>query len=249
MFFLKLRSFKVSYPYPLGYPIKAVIKNFNTRALIGWLFQKYGASIKPEEILVSERIVELPLLHQWLSRVPLDSKSKILEVGHVASSVLLELASLGYNVTGIDLRPYPFTHKNLKSLVGDFLLHDFCDEKFDFIYSLSVIEHFGFTQRYDGEKNVDNRLDEQAFSKMFKLLKASGRVVISVPYSRQVSSGDWFRVYTRDDLERKLGEHFQILEQQFYARGKGQWNKVLDISGDPDSARDGVALFLLSPKS
>ncbi|MFZ2484927.1 MAG: hypothetical protein WAX80_03385 [Minisyncoccia bacterium] len=243
------KKFKVSYPYPLGYPIKVVVTNLNIRALLGWLFQKYGATPESAEILTSERIVELPLLHQWFgSTVATRSKSEILEIGHVASSVSLELASLGHSVTGIDLRSYPFIHHNLMSLVGDFLLYDFKGQ-FDFIYSLSTIEHFGFSNRYDGKEDVDNHLDEDAFYKISKLLKPSGKAVISVPYQRKLEQSAWFRIYTRDELNNKLGKHFNILEQRFCSRENNQWSPVLDQAADPISARDGVAIFLLSHKN
>jgi hypothetical protein len=247
IFFNFKKKFKVSYPYPLGHPIKVVVRRYNMRGLLGWLFQKYASTVKPEEILVSERIVELPLLHQWLGSNKVEGK--ILEVGHAASSVALELASLGHSVTGIDLRSYLFTHANLTSFTDDFLIHDFQNDKFDFIYSLSVIEHFGFTQRYDGKKDVDNQLDEEAFCKMSKLLNQSGRVVISVPYAREQGPSTWFRLYTRDDLNKKLNKHFSIVDQKFYVRKNSQWNQVTDPLDDPDSARDGVAMFLLSIKN
>ncbi len=242
------KKIKVSYPYPLGYPIKVVIRSFGLRALLGWLYQRYATSADEKEILISERIIELPLLHQWLGSISRESRENILEIGHVASSVSLELASLGYSVTGIDLRSYPFGHKNLTSLTGDFISHNFSDQ-FDFIYSLSTIEHFGFTERYDGKEKVDDRLDEKAFYKISKLLKPFGRVVISVPYARELGYSDWFRVYTRDDLIQKLEKLFNIIEQQFYKRQDNQWYRVIHHFDDPESPRDGVAIFLLSLKA
>ncbi|MDO8729337.1 MAG: hypothetical protein Q7K26_05670, partial [bacterium] len=224
MKFSSIKNFKVSYLYPLGYPIKVVITQFNIRALLGWLFQKYAATPKSEEILISERIIELPLLHQWFGSITFPPNGNILEIGHFASSLSLEFASLGYSVTGIDLRPYPFKHNNLTSLTGDFLFYAF-QAKFDFIYTLSAIEHFGFTQRYDGKKDVDNHLDEEAFAKIARLLKSSGRAVVSVPYQRELSKSVWFRIYTREELKRKLGKHFSIVEQRFYQRQDGQWSE------------------------
>src|SRR3989344_2899302 len=248
MKFSIFKNFKVSYPYPLGYPIKVVVRRFNLRALLGWLFQRYGGTPKPEEILISERIIELPLLHEWFGITPLRLDAKILEIGHAASSVALELASLGHSVTGIDLRHYPFTHNNLMSLTGDFLSYDF-QNQFDFIYSLSAIEHFGFTKRYDGKEDSDNHLDEQAFSKIAKSLKPSGRAVVSMPYQRELTASVWFRIYTRDELKRNLSEHFNILDQRFYGKKDNQWRPILEPADDPLSVRDGVALLLLSRKN
>lgn len=241
-------NFKVSYAYPLGYPIKVVSREFGIRGFLGWLFQKYALPTKTEEVLISERIVELPLTHQWFGRSFGNSKVEILEIGHVASSMSLELASLGHSVVGIDLRSYPFEHPNLESLMGDFLKYDF-KKSFDFIYSLSTIEHFGFTKRYDNKEDIDNHLDEEAFTKIASLLKDSGRAIISVPYAQKISPNTWFRIYTRQDLRARLEKHFKILSSQFYQRRDNHWTESLDTSSDPISARDGVAIFLLSKRT
>lgn len=241
------KKFKVSYAYPLGYPIKVVVRTFNRRALLGWLFQKYADTPNSEEILISERIVELPLLHQWFGKFFKQSKVEVLEIGHVASSLSLELASLGHAVVGIDLRSYPFKHPNLVSLRGDFLEYNF-SQSFDCIYSLSAIEHFGFTNRYDHKEDVDNHMDEDAFGKIAKLLRPSGYAVISVPYARTLTPNEWFRIYTRKTLSDKLEKHFNIVEGKFFKRQNNQWTLAADASEDPASARDGVAVFLLSKK-
>lgn len=240
------KKFKVSYPYPLGYPIKVVVRNWGKKALLGWLFQKYASNTKETEILISERIVELSLFHQWFGS-HIKNRAQVLEIGHVASSVALELASLGYDVTGIDLREYSFRHKNLKSIKGDFLLHDFSD-RYDLIYTLSTIEHFGFTERYDGKKDVDNNLDEQAFAKIAHLLKPQGKAIISVPYSKELVKSIWFRIFTRDSLSEKLSKHFDIVDSRFYKRQNNQWEQVSDPKDDPVQATDGVAILFLIKK-
>jgi len=241
------KNLKLSYAYPLGYPIKVVVRTLNVRALLGWLFQRYGGTVQPEEILISERIVELPLLHQWFAKSFQQSRVEVLEIGHVASSVSLELASLGHAVVGIDLRPYPFRHSNLTSLTGDFLEYDF-PESFDCIYSLSTIEHFGFTARYDGKEDTDNHLDEDAFAKIAKLLRPSGRAIVSVPFARSLGQKTWFRIYTRRTLSEKLEKHFSIMDSKFFKRRNNEWTLAADASNDPVSARDGVAVFLLATK-
>ena len=241
------KKFKVSYSYPMGHPVKVVIERYGRQGLLGWLYQKYASQIKPGQILISERIVELSLVHQWFGKIFDVPKGEVLEIGHVASTVSLELASLGFQVTGIDLRQYPFQHTNLQSVSDDFLSYEF-NKKFDCIYSLSTIEHFGFNKRYGVDDHATNSLDEQAFSKIAKLLKSNGHAIISVPYTKIDAPSEWFRIYTRNDLEKKLEKSFLIDEKRFYSRKNNVWTPVLDPSDDPVSAQDGVALFLLSSK-
>lgn len=242
-----IKKFKVSYSYPLEHPIKVVIERVGRQGLLGWLYQKYGTQVTASDLLISERIIEVPTLHEWIGSVFKKPIGSVLEIGHVASSVALELASLGFSVDAIDLRPYPFTHPNLHSFEGDFLKHNF-ESKFDCIYSLSTIEHFGISKRYGGEDEVDNHLDEEAFKKISQLLKPGGKAIVSFPFAKSFVPNIWFRVYTRNDLKRKLGEHFTITDERFYKRVNNEWSVVIDSSDDPGSPHDGVALFLLSKK-
>lgn len=239
-----MKKFKVSYSYPLEHPIKVVIRRLGRQGLLGWLFQKYGSRVVDDDIVVTERIVELPALHQWLGKIFPKPIGNLLEIGHVAGSSALELASLGFNVTAIDLRDYPFKHKNLVNIKGDFLKFKF-QKKFDCVYAISVIEHFGFSERYGGKDDSINTLDEQAFGKIADLLEPEGMAVISVPYAKSADFNTWFRTYTRKDLEHKLGKYFKIKESRFYKRDGHDWSLAESDKSDPISPHDGVALFLL----
>ena len=61
---------------------------------------------------VHERIVEVPYAFRALSG--LAPGSRVLDVGSAESTVALSLAALGYRVTALDLRPYPFEHPLLE---------------------------------------------------------------------------------------------------------------------------------------
>ena len=148
-----------------------------------------------------------------------------------------------YKVTAIDLRDYSFTHKNLISLKGDFLEYQF-KEKFNAVISLSVIEHFGFSKRYGGEDEPENNYDILAFEKISQILTTDGHAIISVPYARAHVPGVWYRVYTRDDIEDKLGQYFTIEEKKYYFRRDNEWTEAR-VEDDPELPYDGVALFLL----
>lgn len=242
-----MKKFKVSYSYPLEHPVKVVIRRLGRQGFLGWLMQRFGASVGEKDLVISERIVELPTLHEWLGKLFSKPEGEILEIGHVASSTSLELSSLGFKVTAIDLREYPFQHPNLLSIKGDFLKYNF-NKKFDCIFSLSTIEHFGMSGRYGGEDLPDNKLDEETFKKISELFKPNGSAVVSFPYAKAWVPDIWFCVYTRKDLESKLSKYFKIDESRFYRRDNNIWTRVENSTKDPASPHDGVALFLLSKK-
>src|SRR3989344_7233862 len=83
--FAYMRKFKVSYSYPLEHPIKVVIERVGVLGFLGWLMQKYGKKVRAKNLLISERLIELPMLHQWLGRIFPVSSGELLEIGHVAS--------------------------------------------------------------------------------------------------------------------------------------------------------------------
>lgn len=244
---MKFKNFEVSFPYSLEYPIKVVIKKIGILGFFGWVFQKYGRRlIKPENILVNERIVEVPSVYLWLGQY-LKKGDKILEIGHVNSSIALELATLGYNVTAIDLREYHFGNSNLKSIKGDFLGTDF-EDKFDCIFSISTIEHFGENKRYGGDKEGVKELDRLAFEKINKILTVNGKFILTVPYAARERTDTWFKTYTRNSIEKLLSENFMIEDKKYFFRQKNQWLPANNPNNDPELPYDGVALFVMSKK-
>jgi 2-polyprenyl-3-methyl-5-hydroxy-6-metoxy-1,4-benzoquinol methylase len=55
--------------------------------------------------------------------MPLEGEGKrILDFGCTRSELVLQFASFGYEVWGIDLRDYFFTHPNLTTLRENFLI-------------------------------------------------------------------------------------------------------------------------------
>ena len=101
---------------------------------------------------VNERIVEIPFVHR---HIDIDGTGKsALEFGCTRSELALQLAALGYDVYGVDLRPYPFTHPNMKLYQGNLL--DLNDQmEFDLITAISVLEHIGLGVYGETENNSD----------------------------------------------------------------------------------------------
>lgn len=242
-----MKKFNVSFPYFLEYPIKVVVNRLGLLGLFGWVFQKFGKRwIRPNNIVVSERIVELPNVYAFLGKYSRVGDS-ILEIGHVNSSLALELANLGYQVTAIDIRDYPFSHRNLRNLKSDFLTYDFGTARFSWIISVSAIEHLGYNRRYGGDREGDQDLDQSAFEKISKLLMPGGWFILTVPYAAQ-GGKHWFKVYTRDTIEALLDRCFGIEAKKYYFRNDNQWFETANPDQDPQSPTNGVAIFLLKKR-
>ena len=246
-----MNKFKVIFPYFLECPVKVVAEKANLLGLFGWIFQR-GAVIvkkliKPENIIISERIIEVPSVYYLLASAT-KIGDKILEIGHVHSLLSLELANLGYKVTAIDLREYPFTHKILKSIKGDFLEYNF-KQKFNCVITVSTIEHFGFNKRYGGGENKDKGLDIKAFEKIYNILESGGKLILTVPYAAKERTDIWFKTYTRKSIEGMLLNFFIISYKRYFVRDNNSWTDItLDKSRDPDFPYDGVVIFLLTKK-
>ncbi len=90
---------------------------------------------------VNERIVEVPYVFRALAGVR--PGGRVLDVGSAESFVSLSLASLGYDVTSLDLREYPLQHPGLEVVAAPLEEWDGPDEPYDAVVCLSSIEHFG----------------------------------------------------------------------------------------------------------
>ena len=127
---------------------------------------------------VNERIVEIPHVYRALARV--EPGGKVADVGAVESLVALSLAMLGYEVTAVDLRTYPFEHPKLRSVIGPVEEWDEKPETFDAIVCLSTIEHIGLGAY--GEAAKDGRTDIEAMKRMRELVKPGGLLVLTTRF-------------------------------------------------------------------
>ncbi len=158
---------------------------------------------------VSERIVEVPFIFQNLD---LAKGSRILDLGCDESKLAIELASLGYQVTGVDLNPYPFSHPNLSLRQGNFLEMDFGDESFDAVVALSSIEHCGLGAY--GEPGFE-RGDRLVAEKIHRILKTGGSFLLTTPFGKRADTP-----HTRIYDEARLGElleRFTLRKIEYYA--------------------------------
>ncbi len=138
---------------------------------------------------VNERIVEIPFVLRALGRVPLGAR--ILDFGSSENALALSLATLGYEVTALDLRHYPFAHPSLTAAASPLERWPDPEEPFDAVLCVSTVEHVGLG--WYGEGRAASGADRQAMERLRGLLVAGGLCVLTVPY------GSW----SVDEVQRR----------------------------------------------
>lgn len=212
---------------PMRYEISPH-RNRLLRFLRGTLpFRKY-------RLVTSERIVEIPFAYRHLIPPP----ATVLDFGCARSTVAISLASLGYRVTGIDLRRYAFAHPNLKFVQANMLTHPFAENTFDAITAISTVEHCGLGAYAESE--VDNG-DCRVMEELLRILKPGGQLILTVPFG-SVGATSWYRIYDQRSLQ-KLTAGFTVRVAQYYSGvGRTHWVPVAPEALAPvDSAREGYA--------
>ena len=156
---------------------------------LGPLAALAGSLRRHYRVVVNERIVEIPFVFRHLDLPP---GAAVLEFGSVKSWVSLALASLGYRVTGVDLRPYHYSHPNVRFLQGDFRAARLPAGSFDGVVAVSAIEHCGLSGY--GEKGFE-RGDHEVVAEIRRVLKPGGRFLVTVPFGKAGVSRRGWRVY------------------------------------------------------
>jgi len=163
-------------------------------------------------LLVNERIVEYPQIFQWIR-----PGSVILDIGCVSSRLPIQLASLGYEVHGLDTRPYPFRHPNFRFHKAD-IFEWSPEQSFDIILMVSTLEHFGLGIYGD---LVLSEADKKAIERISNWLSEGGRLLVTVPFGKPAVIKK-HRIY---DLERlkHIFSNFKWVEQRYFKRFEGSW--------------------------
>ncbi len=164
---------------------------------------------------VTSRHFEYPY---GISRVvKLDKKKKvkkILDAGAFGSPFGPILASLGLNITGVDIVKWEIKFPGFKYVVGDLKKLPFKSESFDIITNISTIEHCGLPRF--GEKEVKGG-DVIAMQEIYRVCVKGGYCILTTPYS---GKGTVFynkhRVYDKKTFKKLIGK-FRILETSFFA--------------------------------
>lgn len=188
------------------------------------------------KLLVNERIVEYPQILRWLP-----PQGAVLDIGCVSSRLPIQLASLGYTVHGLDVRPYGFSHPNFTFHQTD-LFSWTPPQLFDTILLVSVIEHFGIGGY--GDTKVEEA-DFAALNKITQWLAPGGHLLVSLPYGKAGITTK-HRIYDQARLAR-LFQPFEWVAQAYFQRINNAWQPstptALEAVASPDLPPNGVAVL------
>lgn len=168
--------------------------------------------------VVSERIVEYALVLANLGLEP-TKKVKILDLGCYYSNFPIQLASMGYSVTAIDLMDYQLKHPNFKFIKGDITKKKLKPRSFNVVTSISTLEHIGLGFYKSDVKNKSG--DKLAVEAIAKVLKNKGKFILTVPFGeKRIDTVQ--RVYDWESLNDLL-HGFEIKKYLFYREKLGKW--------------------------
>jgi len=190
--------------------------------------------------IVNERIVEYSQILRWLP-----DQGTVLDVGCVSSRLPLQLASMGYTVHGIDVRPYPLACEGFSFHRAD-VLHWKPPSSFDLIICVSTIEHFGLGRYGD---SAGERMDHVLVRRLGTWMRPGGRLLVTVPFGRSAETSI-HRVYDTPGLTSLFAD-FARLDERYFKRDDFGWHPCApgDLSGvDPlELPVRGVACLKLQP--
>lgn len=160
---------------------------------------------------VNERIVEVPFTLRAITSLP--AGAKVLDFGSSENSLALSLASLGYHVTALDVREYPFEHPQLTAVASPIGEWDAEPGSFEAALCVSTVEHVGLGW-YGDPKMGDG--DRQALDVIAAALRPGGLLVLTVPYGT-AGEDALERRYDRLTLDALL-DGWDVVERQIVER-------------------------------
>lgn len=193
-----------------------------------------------ETALLTSRTIEYPFVIQALESLP---RGNVLDVGcaDVNNFLAPSLASLGWQVYGVDLRGFKLVHPGFHLVREDIRETSFPDAFFDCAYAVSTVEHIGLAGRY-GITVDDPGGDIKAVREIRRILRPGGSFFLTVPYGRGgkvIKPTE--RVYDRARLERLLADWTVRNRLWYHQDNGGRWGQVSEEA----AGRASVALALV----
>jgi SAM-dependent methyltransferase len=176
------------------------------------------------EIKSARELEVLPRVFEYSFAIKnLPKKGKVLEVGCTASANALPvtLAELGYEVYGVDLRPFKVGCNDFQFVICDARYLPF-RAVFECCYSISTIEHVGLPSEWSPNADWDG--DKKAIREMINAIKPHGSLVITVPFGKKGMLPD-SRIYDTEDVKR-LFAGLTIAEEDYIIESQRGWSKT-----------------------
>lgn len=195
---------------------------------------------------ISPRVFEYSFL---ISNMP--ERGRVLDVGCTAGLNFLPitLSELGYEVYGIDLRPFKIRSNNFQFIIAD-TRHLPFRNVFDVCYGVSTVEHIGLPSTVSAvlSKIEDPEGDIKAIKEMQNIVKPNGIMIITVPFGKSdilplISS----RIYDANGIERLLNG-LTIVAEEYVMKIGDIWRRVSQneaAKADHASEEMAVAMFKL----
>lgn len=148
---------------------------------------------------------------------------RVLDLGSSSSLLPLRLAQRGFDVVVVDIRPYPFNHKNLTKIQADIIDLHFGENflLFDVVTCVSTLEHIGIGYYED---SIINNGDKISLENIYKALKPEGSLIITMPYAGHFSQDNFQRIYDEQSINKLFLESWILKIALYYVpRGKKDW--------------------------
>jgi SAM-dependent methyltransferase len=133
-------------------------------------------------------------------------------------------ARRGYQVTAIDLQPQRFLWEDaaVRFQQGNVLTADLPKNFFDVVINCSTVEHVGLSGRY-GVDSTNANGDLTAMSRLAKLLRPGGVMLLTVPCGQDAVLAPLHRVYGAERLPRLLAP-MQVQKELYWVKNaENRW--------------------------
>jgi len=238
IFFQPVRAFETTQPisYQLNSDFKAQLIGIKPFSSLLYLKPKWRNRVT--HLDVNERIIELPFVFNQLD---FHHKGKVLDLGCCESLISINLATAGFEVTGMDIRPYLLKHPNFHFIQAD-ICQTKIKTKFDYILSISTLEHIGLNTIYGPSSQSTD--DQNAINQIYQLLKPKGKLILTVPASKHGWQNSFMRSYTDLQLKKMLKNFAKVQIEYFKPDKKRQFWSKTTANQLPSKPTFGVALIV-----
>lgn len=146
-----------------------------------------------------------------------DGPGTTLDFGADVGFLSLGAAQRGHDVVALDRMPpaVEYRHPRVSVLQADILERPLEGRQFDQIVNCSSVEHVGLSGRYGSFEHPDGDLEAMAI--MRDLLKADGRMILTIPVGRDLVCAPLHRIYGHRRLPQLIAG-YSVEEAQYWRR-------------------------------